>query len=173
MRKISVCLFLLFSILNANGQTINSADSKVSFDVSNMAFNTVEGTFTGMKGKVQFTPDDLTASKFDVCIDASSVNTGNEKRDKHLRNKDFFDVEKYPTICFSSTEIKKYSSGYTAIGILEMHGVTKTIEIPFTFKNKELVGNFKIKRKDFKVGESTGGFMVGKQIKLQINCVLK
>jgi len=168
--NISFIILILVTSLGLNGQTINSEDSKVTFSVSNMAFNTVKGTFNGMEGEIYFSPNDLLASKFEVCIDASSINTGNQKRDKHLKNEDFFEVEKYPNICFKSTEVEKTTSGNKTKGILTMHGVSKKVEIPFTFKNNQFIGNFEVNRKDYKIGEGTGSFMVGKEIEIQIVC---
>lgn len=90
-----------------------------------MAFNTVEGTFGGMKGTFNFSPNDLENSNFDICIDAKTVNTGNNKRDDHLRTADFFNVEVYPEICFQASNFVKTSDGYIAKGTLKMHGVSK------------------------------------------------
>lgn len=153
-------------------QSIDTDQSIITFSVSNMKLNTVKGTFTGMMGDVIFNPNDLPSSKFDVCIDAKSIDTGNAKRDKHLRNEDFFEVETYPQICFKSSTITKTSDGYKVKGMLTMHGVSKTVEIPFTYNSKQLIGDIKLNRLDYKVGGS-GGFMVGKEITIQIKCVLK
>lgn len=165
-------LILIFSSFDSFGQTIDSNESKVTFSVRNIKFNTVKGSFTGMKGGVTFLPDDLASSKFEVCIDAASINTGSKKRDNHLRNEDFFDVDKYPEICFESSEIIKTSSGYKAKGILTMHGFSRNVEIPFSYKNKQFIGNLKVKRLDYHVGEETGEFMVSNEIAIQIICSL-
>ena len=131
LRKISFCVLVLVSSFGLSGQTINTDDSKVTFSVSNMAFNTVTGSFKGMEGTIHFLADDLTTSEIDVCIDASTVDTENEKRDEHLKNEDFFEVAKYPKICFKSSEIVKTTTGYKTTGILTMHGVSETVTIPF------------------------------------------
>jgi len=62
-----------------------------------MKIRTVKGSFAGMKGEIRFDEKDLANSSFKVNIDAATVNTENEKRDDHLRNEDFFDVEVYRT----------------------------------------------------------------------------
>jgi polyisoprenoid-binding protein YceI len=152
-------------------QTINSSESTVLFSISNWSIKTVEGSFTGMKGSIAFTPTDLTNSNFNVCMDAATVNTENEKRDEHLKTEDFFDVAKYPTICFTSTRIVKSEKGYVATGTLTMHGVSKEVRIPFTYTNKTLEGTLQIKRTDFGVGDD-GGFMVGEEVELTIKAVL-
>lgn len=150
---------------------IDAKSSLVTFSVSNFYFKKVEGSFSGMKGTLNFNPKELSTSKFDVCIDAKSINTGNEKRDEHLKNKDFFEVKTYPDICFKSSDVSKTSDGYKAKGALTMHGVSKEIEIPFTYNSNQFNGEFKINRLDYKVG-GKGGFMVGKEIIVRINCVL-
>jgi len=152
-------------------QTINTKASNVSFEISNMGFNTVEGTFSDMKGTVRFDGNDLPHSLLDVCVSAESVNTESESRDEHLRKEDFFHVEVYPTICFRSTTVTRNTSGYVANGTLTMHGVSKDVSIPFTFSNNTFEGSFSLDRTDYGVG-SDGGFMVGKTVELTIVCVL-
>ena len=125
----SLLLLLPFSGI---GQTIDSNSSKVDFSISNMKWNTVEGSFSGMQGTVSFSPDDLTTSVFEVCIDSSSVNTKNKRRDVHLKKSDFFGVDRYPKICIESTNVIRTTSGYKLIGTLTMNGITKEVEIPFT-----------------------------------------
>ena len=76
---------------------------------------------------------DSTKSSVEVVIDATSINTDNEARDKHLRGADFFDVEKFPTVTFKSTAVKEAEKGKLLVtGDLTMHGVTKSITIPIT-----------------------------------------
>jgi len=125
----------------------------------------------GMKGDIKFDDADLASSSFNVCVDAATVNTDNNARDKHLRNEDFFHVEKYPDICFASTSISQKGSSFVTNGQLTMHGVTKNVSIPFTYSNGTFKGNLKVNRDDYKVGESTGAFMVSKEIELEIIAV--
>jgi polyisoprenoid-binding protein YceI len=162
--------FIQFTVVS---QTIDTKKSVINFEISNMAVNTVEGTFKGFSGDVIFNPNDLNQSKIEVCIDASSVDTGNKERDDHLRTADFFDVENYPEICFISEEITKREKGYLAKGYFKMHGVTKSVEIPLIYKNNTLAGKITINRFDYKIGEDTGSFMVGSEVDIVILCVLK
>ena len=164
-------LTLMVTQSSFSQQNIKSSDSKVKFKVSNMAFNTVKGTFNDMTGMVAFSSKDLNNSFFNVCISAKSVNTENKKRDEHLRKEDFFYVEKYANICFKSSEIKKTAKGYTAIGKLTIKGITKEVSIPFTFTNNTFNGSFTLNRKDYNVGPN-GGFMVGKEINIEIICTI-
>lgn len=151
-------------------QTINTTESKVTFEISNMGgMKTVKGSFTGMQGDLVFDENNLESSHFKVCIDAATVNTDNQKRDDHLKNEDFFEVATYPVICFKSKIIAKNKDGFVTNGELTMHGVTKTIEIPFTVIEGVFDGQFELKRKDYGVGPN-GGFMVGKTVKVGIVC---
>ncbi len=172
LKKLIFPIFVLILSFANYGQNINTKDSKVSFSVSNMGIKTVKGTFSQMKGNVNFSPENLSSANFDVCIDTNTLDTKSKKRDAHLKNEDFFKVETYPTICFKSNEIVKTKLGYNAKGTLTMRGISKTVKIPFTYENNKITGNFTVKRLDYKVGEDVGGFMVGKKVTIQIICVL-
>lgn len=163
---------VILAITGAQAQQLNTAKSEVTFEIDNMKWKTVEGSFSGMKGDVVFDVNNLKASNFNVCIDAASVDTDNEKRDEHLKTEDFFDVSKYPTICFKSTSIVKTKEGYKAIGKLTMHGVTLEEEIAFTYTYNVFTGTLAVERYAYKIGEDTGEFMVGNEVKLQIKATL-
>lgn len=173
MKKTSIlALLLLFTVL-LRAQTIDGNKSKVNFTISNMEVKTVEGSFTGMTGEVAFNSENLKSSSFKVCIDAATINTGIEKRDNHLRSADFFEVSKYPQICFTSKSISKTKDGYEVTGILTIHGVSKKVVIPFTFNNNTFTGKINVNRRDYKIGESTNNFMVGEMAEVEIICVIK
>ncbi len=174
-KAINLILFLSFIMTSlVHAQKINTTQSKVTFSIGNLGgINTVKGTFTGMTGTINFYPTELSKSKFDVCINAASINTGNAKRDKHLKNKDFFEVKKYKTICFKSTSIKRSGKKYIAKGKMTIHGVTKNVEIPFIYRKGSFEGIIKINRFDYGVGKGTNTFMVSKNTKIKITCVVK
>ncbi|MEL6534479.1 MAG: YceI family protein [Bacteroidota bacterium] len=173
MRTIVTSVLLFTSLSLGYAQTIDASNSKVAFEVSNMYVNYVDGTFTGMSGTINFNPQNLSAAKFDVCVQANTVFTDNEERDEHLKNEDFFHVDRYPTICIRSSQISKTSSGYMLKGTLNLHGVTKDIEVPFTYANKTFEGSFEIDRDDYKVGEDYNSFMVGSDIEIDIICKVR
>ncbi len=155
----------------ANAQSLNSDKSLVNFSIKNMKVRTVEGTFTGMKGEIRFDENDLDKSSFKVSVDAATVNTDNKKRDDHLRNADFFHVEEYPQISFESTSIELTSNGFSTKGMLTMHGVTREVEIPFTFSDNQFVGTLDVNRFDYKIGEDTGTTSVDETATLEIIAV--
>lgn len=111
------------------------------------------GEFSGLKGTVKFDENNLAASKFDITIDAASINTGNGMKNTHAKSAKWFDVEKYPTIIFTSSAITKTSTGYEAKGTLDMHGIKKEIAIPFTFANNTFAGNIEVARADFGIDD--------------------
>lgn len=171
MKKILISVLIITLGLSAQTQTINDDLSKVTFKVSKFKSIKVEGSFQGMEGEIIFDQNDLNNASMNVCISAETVNTGNKTRDNHLRTADFLEIEKFPLICFRSEKIEKKEDGFIAIGNLTLHGVTKQIEIPFTYSENTFEGSFKINRQDYGVG-SKRGFMVGEEIKLNIFCKL-
>ena len=174
MKKIGLVLSFVLALSGwINAQSINSQKSIVNFEIGNMKVRTVEGTFGGMQGALVFNVDALGDSHFNVCIDAATVNTENEKRDDHLRNEDFFHVEKYPEICFRSTSISKTDEGFVTKGSLEMHGVIKDVEIPFIFEDNTFVGKITVNRFDYNVGEDVKTGMVSEDALLEIICVVE
>lgn len=153
-------------------QTIVASDSYVSFSIANYKINTVEGKITGMQGTVQFDPSRLAEAAFEVCVDPSTISTGIGKRDAHLKTADFFHVEKYPRICFTSQRITRKGDAYEVTGILDMHGVQRTVSIPFSYKNQTLQGEVEIDRFDYELAAESysSTFMVGKTAKVSITC---
>lgn len=111
------------------------------------------GEFTGLKGTIQFDEKKLATSRFDVTIDVTTINTGNGMKNTHAKGAGWFDVEKYPTIAFTSSAIAKTASGYEAKGTLEMHGVKKEIILPFTFTGNTFSANLEVNRMDFNLDD--------------------
>ncbi|HEY7492311.1 MAG TPA: YceI family protein [Candidatus Tectomicrobia bacterium] len=117
--------------------------------------NQALGTFHTFAGEIVADAQHLSASQVRFVIDAASIDTKNEKRDKHIRSKDFLFVEKFPQISFVSTTITKDGLGYAVQGDLEIRGVTKRVTIPVTVEQRrdEMVvqGSISLNRKDFGV----------------------
>ena len=136
-----------------------------------MKFRSVEGSLGGMIGNISYDQDNLDICSFDVCIDATSIDTGNTKRDEHLNKEDFFDTHQYGTICFTSSMTKKAENGsYAVIGDLTIREVTKRVMIPFTFDGDKFTGNMTLNRLDYGVGSEVGELMVGNEVNIQIVC---
>lgn len=132
--------------------------SEIRFKIKTFGIN-VNGAFTGLEGNILFDANHFSDSKFDVSLDASTINTDNSLRDSHLREEAFFDVKNYPHIHFVSTKIISSRKGTLLVyGKLSIKNREKDISFPFTAK--ELIngyffkGTFIINRKDFGVGET-------------------
>lgn len=160
-------------LLAGSAFTFIAADNWKIADGYSITFSTDEasGIFKTFKGSVVFDEQNPGASKFDVNIDAASVNTGNALQNKHLKSDEWLDVTKYPLIHFISQKMVRSSSGYQVTGELEMHGVKKPLTIPFTFKHTAtgglFAGVFNVNRTDFQVGKP--GVEVSDQIKLEVS----
>ncbi len=133
-----------------------SIDSwKVKEDQYSVKFSgtKVEGIFKGLKSEITFDATNLNVSKFTASIDATTVNTGNGMRNKHARQG--LGAEMYPEISFVSNSIIKSESGFVSKGKLSINGVTKDINLPFTFTKTQdggvFAGNFSVVPTDFKI----------------------
>jgi polyisoprenoid-binding protein YceI len=154
------------SVLTAFTLSISNWDIGTNYSIK-FTGTKAEGTFSGLKGTVFFDQNNLPASKIDVSVDANTIKTGNDTKDKHARDDSWFDVVKYPTIRFTSSSFSKSADKIIATGTLELHGVKKQIQILFTFINTgdkgTFVGDFKINRTDYGINGGMFGFTVGKE----------
>lgn len=175
--KISIHHFILVLIIalsnsfSGAAQDINKDSSFVTFEISNLGINMVDGTIKGFEGTVLFNSEDMSQSSFQVCINPATINSGISARDEELLEEDYFSVEKHPRICFISNEIVKTEEGFLSIGTLTLKGISREVSIPFTAEGDKLTGSFEINRTDYDVGP-TSGFLVGKTVELEIICVL-
>ena len=160
MKLILSFVFLFAGLLFVKAQQYVPVDEKsdIKFTIKNFGFNT-NGTFKGLKGSINFDPSNPGNSSFNVLVNANTINTGTDARDSHLREEEYFNVEKYPTINFVSTAIKKSQNGYAVTGNITIKGVTRQIGFPFTVENQsdgiQFSGEFTINRKDFGIGGSS------------------
>jgi polyisoprenoid-binding protein YceI len=167
---------------------MDPAHSSAHFVVRHMMIANVRGTFTKLRGTVEYDPEKPAESKIDATIEAASISTREDQRDAHLRSADFLDVEKYPAITFHSKHVQAADDGEAKIaGDLTIHGVTRevtlTVEGP-TPETKDPWGNTRrgaaattrIKRSDFgltwNAALETGGFLVGDELKIEIEVEL-
>ena len=110
--------------------TFDKGHTLVGFRIRHFV-SRVEGRFNKFDGTIWIDRQNPAASKVELTIQADSVDTNNENRDKDLKSENFFDVAKYPTITFKSTKVvAKGSDAYDVTGEFTMHGVTKTITVP-------------------------------------------
>ena len=109
------------------------------------------GEFKGLKGTINFDPNNPGASNFDVSIDVATINTGNGMKNTHAVSDKWLDAAKYPLIRFTSKTITKTANGYEAKGMLDMHGVQKEITFAFTFIDNVFKGSFQVNRLDYNI----------------------
>ena len=164
--------------------------SSINFHVRHLMVSKVHGRFTKWGGTLELDEQDLTRSKLAVTIEADSIDTKEDKRDAHLRSPDFLEVEKFPTITFTSTQITRSGDDrYLVAGELTIHGVTKpvTLEVeggdrvtdPWGGTRTGSSARTSISRKEFgltwNMALEAGGFLVGDKldITLEIEAVKK
>ena len=158
-------------ILLASAFTFVATNYKIA-DGYNIEFSSSDanGVFKTFTGAIAFDDQNPAASKFDVSIDVASINTGNGLQNKHAKSDEWFDVAKYPQIRYTSRSFTRTGSAYQVTGDLQLHGVTKSVVIPFTFQKSAaggtFTGSFTVNRNDFKLGKPGGD--VGEQIKIDI-----
>jgi polyisoprenoid-binding protein YceI len=118
----------------AETYTVDPTHSAALFQVKHFGISFVSGRFTDIAGTIEVDRENLQNSSVEIVIGTASVNTDVEKRDEHLRDPDFFDVPKYPTMSFKSESVKKISDNVGEVtGSFTLHGVTKTITTKVTF----------------------------------------
>jgi len=138
-----------------------------------------KGSFHKFSADIEFAPDALASSRFDVQIDLKSVDSMDKDRDTTIRGPDIFDVAHYPTAHYVTRSFTKTAAGYTAVGALTLHGVTKDVPIDFQFTQTaagaKFDGNAKLKRLDFGVGQGDwkSTEWVADAVKISFSLVLK
>lgn len=176
------------SIAAAAQWNIDPAHSTVTFKVRHLMVTWVRGEFQKVRGKVVFDKKNPQSAKADVTIDASSINTRNERRDNHLRNDDFLLVEKHPNITFKSKSVKNIrTDGFDLVGDLTIRGTTKEVSLKVAEISGPITDNrgrvklgasatTKINRKNFGVKYArlieTGGVVVGDDVFITLDVQL-
>ncbi len=136
---IALTFFLLtfVPVSSATEHNIDVKHSNVGFSIPILGgISEVHGKFTDFTVTINYDEADVTKSSVNAVIKAASIDTGIEGRDKHLRNADFFDVEKYPEITFKSSKVEKKGKQLMAHGTFTMRGVSKEIVLPITMTGK-------------------------------------
>jgi polyisoprenoid-binding protein YceI len=164
---------LAVALLVASAYTLIAITSWQIADGYSVAFSSNEaaGIFKDVKGTISFDESQTAVSKFDVTIGVNSINTGNGMQNNHARSDEWFDAAKYPVIHYSSQKVVKAAAGYSSTGDLEMHGVKKSLVIPFNFQRTPKGGlftaKFSVNRVDFGIGKPGGD--VDEQIKIELS----
>jgi len=160
--------------------TIDPNHSQVDFQIAHMAVSTVRGSLAGVTGTIVWNEKDPSKSSVTATIDATTVSTNNNARDKHLKSPDFFDVDKNPTLTFKSTSVVRANGKLQVIGDLTLAGVTKPITLTVDGptppqKNQKGIpitgfsASGLIKRSDFNFGAKFGAPVLGDDVKFTID----
>jgi polyisoprenoid-binding protein YceI len=149
--------------------------AQIKFSVKG-PFGTVHGSFSGLKTDLQFDEKTPGAGSISASIDPNTITTGIGMRNHDLRNEEIWlNTKKYPEISFHSKKIEKTEKGFKAIGELTLKGITKPVEIPFTFaangSSGVFKGEFNINREDYNVGKHGGS--VGNIITISLEVPVK
>lgn len=166
-----------------NTWTLDPAHSQIEFAVKHMMVTTVRGQFRKFSVDVEFDEENPERSSVAAHIEASSIDTGMEARDAHLRSGDFFDAETFPELTFRSTKIEAGGDGYRITGDLTIRGVTRPVtldaEIGGVVPNLQggrraaFAATTKISRKawglTWNVALESGGLLVGDDIKISLD----
>ncbi len=146
---------------------VDGSHSAVNFKIKHADVSYLLGRFNKVSGS--FTIDtDVNKSKVAIEIDPASVFTADKKRDDHLKSPDFFNAAQFPTMKFTSTEVKPDGSDYQVTGELEVHGQKKTVSTKFQLTGNGpnpmnpgqqlvgFIGELAIKRSDFGMSNMIG-----------------
>ena len=154
----TICLLLATATAYAQ-QKWNLVTYNVSFKIKNAGI-AVNGRFADLKTELIFSPDKLSTSKLSGTVEAITLKTGVNMRDKHIKDETYLDVEKNKLLEISSVKLYTKGAQYAGMFKVTIKGVTKEVEIPFDFLQlgdlADFNGTFTINRRDFNVG---GGSM--------------
>ncbi len=162
--------------------TIDPSHSRIGFVARHAMVTKVRGSFNQFEGSGYFDAENPSNSRVQLTIQAASIDTRNADRDAHLRSNDFFDMETYPEITFSSTSVEPVGTDtYRVTGDLTIKGVTRpvTVEFEYTgaatdpFGNQRIgfEGSTTVNRKDWGVNWNAaleaGGVLVSEKVVLE------
>ena len=164
---------------------LDAGHSAAGFKVRHMMISHSKGEFSGLSGVLKLDEADYTRSAVEASIPVATLRTGDDSRDEHLKNADFFDVEKFPTMTFVSTSIKSIGGrNYAVTGDLTIHGVTRSVTLtvedvsvpskdPWGNQRIGLSASAKINRKEFGLtwnsALESGGVLVGEEVTITLD----
>jgi len=163
---------------------IDPGHALVEFSGKHMMFSTVKGRFQGVRGTITWNEADPASSTIAAEIDATSLASGSNDRDNHLKSPDFLDVEKYPTLRFESVRVEPLGAGRArVVGNLTIKDVTRPVELDARLNGRgrspwgqEVAGfaaTTSINRRDWgltwNVALEAGGLLVGDRIDIALD----
>ena len=183
MKKLTIFIsaFLLLSsfAMLSNVWTNDDPHSQLGFTVTHLGISDISGTFNDFDVEVNSTKADFSDAQFELTAKTASIDTRVEQRDNHLKSADFFNVEKFPTLTFKSTELKKAGKNkYKLAGNLTLNGITKPVTMDLLYKgsvvnpmSKKQTAGFQvtgtIKRSDFNLGSGFPAPMISNEVRIK------
>jgi Uncharacterized conserved protein len=183
MKKLMIILSAFF-VLTAFTTVVSTwqnddPHSQLGFTVTHLGIADVSGTFNDFDVAVKSSKPDFSDASIELTAKTASIDTRVEARNNHLKSADFFDAEKYPTLTFKSTSLKKSGKNqYKLTGDLSLHGVTKPVTMNLLYKgtvenpmSKKPTAGFQvtgtIKRSDFNVGPGFPAPMISDEVRIK------
>lgn len=164
---------------------IDPSHSRIGFVARHAMVTKVRGSFTDFEGDGYFDLETPSNSRLQLTIRATSIDTGNDDRDGHLRSNDFFDMEQFPEISYVSTAVTQSGNdkSFTVVGDLTIKGITKPVTVDFNYEGTAVdhfgnqrigfEGSATVNRKDWGVSFNapleTGGVLIGEKITLEFD----
>ena len=173
-------LFAPIASAQSSTWTVDPNHSQATFVVKHMAVTNVRGAISNIKGTVTWDPKDPSKDSVEAVLDTTTVDTQSAYRDKDVKGADFFNVEKFPTMTFKSTSVKRAGKGLKIFGDLTLAGVTKPVVLESTEPSapqKGMQGGLlsgieattSIKRSDFAFAAKYPSAVVGDDIHITID----
>jgi len=160
---------------------LDPTHSELGFKIKHLMISNVSGSLTSFEAAIETQGEDFTTAQISLSADMASISTNNDQRDAHLRNSDFFEVEKYPELKFTSTKLEKIDSDTFALfGDLTLKGVTRPVKLnvefngvakdPWGGERAGFVVSGKINRSDFGINFNaaleTGGVVLSEEVRI-------
>jgi polyisoprenoid-binding protein YceI len=160
---------------------VDPVHSTVGFVARHLMIAKVRGRFSSFSGTITV-PEDRLATKLQASVELSSISTGDEQRDSHLRTADFFDIENHPAMTFESKSVKADGDDYVLTGDLTIKGITRSVDFDLEFEGvgpdpwggtrAGFNATTEINRTEFGIEWNakleTGGWLVGDKIKIEL-----
>ncbi len=187
MRKYIPLIFaafiLAYSPAQSSGWSMDKMHSGITFSIQHMVIAEVTGKFKEFNVTLSTAKEDFTDATIDATLDVNSLDTGNERRDAHIRTDDFFNAEKFPTIKFRSTSFEKVNDrSYKIKGLLTIRDTTKEVTIDASLNGVIASGSgsrsgwkatLAINRFDYGLkwnkAVETGGLVAGETVNITFN----
>jgi len=175
---------LLFTGVSAFAQsstwTIDKNHTQANFAIKHMGVSTVRGSISGAAGTIIWDEKDPSKSSVEATLDTTTVDTNNSMRDKDLKSDHYFNVEKFPTMTFKSTSVRRVNGKLQVVGDLTLAGVTKSVTLDVdgpTAPQKGMGGKMVIglsatgavKRSDFNFAPQTPTAILGDDVRFTLD----